>query len=906
MDLADEYLGIPDDYAAHLGGLRWAVAGDALDLADGTTFAFTFQIGAFLEGYLSRGPLIHFGFVVVLLDFLRRHDPPHDRGLRGLVQEAFSSTGRMHRNAGAFFAGLCRDVPPAPGPPVGADLIWRLQYPPHPREVGAALAAPWSTGRFEGHIHRALNAYGFDDLLHWFRHGAGPVKHVAQFVEAIVARPPSLAGVLADLARDARLAAAAPYLGRFVGALTLPRRRLARHDLPLGGYDDIATRGDMAQVLPAQLALEADEFVRRFAERELLFFRREEPHARTREELVVLLDQGVRTWGVVRLMLAAAALALGRFAERRRLSLRVAATSSPATLDPLTADGKALAALVGASDLTAHPGVALERVLEEAGAEPRDVVLLTHPRNLSEPDVAAAARRLTPEARLFALTVTASGAAELSEMRHGAPIALSRFKVEAEAIEPERIAASARATDVPPWTGDVEPVPFPFRFGTGGGSEPLRFAFDHAGEWLLTATASLVFATRTDGTDWEILPRPKSAGVVLNDVRDVLGVAGGFAVVGRYDLGWWIAHYDLGARTCRVYRIAKPRGAPNAVAYYFRKLHLIAVGQGSDVRCLDLGTGSPCPWPNHAVWPLDFGNIVSLGSGKNVRGLRPCGMNAPTDNSEPWQLFLHLSPQTGSLELRNAPGWGEFTPLADGRPLLKGCELGQADCQADTLAAVFMSQTGERILRVFRGPDGMPVSECRLRHIAHRFALSDDGRLLAVQVASGKVEIRLAQGRGPALTVTPAGRYHADVRATLGDGWIVLNNNVAKHLVRWDKGRLEVEAVTNPNSISGGLAVESKTLPPWLFYDPRRFVGVAHGWLVAALDLYGQLALFEANGQLVCMFFSFRHQLAAWLPDGTRLGPAALLGGPPTPGAAEKIGQTLKAAWDRAQRRTMT
>src|SRR5262249_4875761 len=145
-------------------------------------------------------------------------------------------------------------------------------------------------------------------------------------------------------------------------------------------------------------------FFRRFAENELLYFQREEPHAVVRRELVVLLDQGVRTWGDVRLVLAAAVLALGRQAERHKLDFLVAATSSAGELlDPLQAGVETLGQLVEASDLSANSGLALERVLEQPTTAMRDVVLLTHTRNLREADVAAAARRMRPKTRLFSV-----------------------------------------------------------------------------------------------------------------------------------------------------------------------------------------------------------------------------------------------------------------------------------------------------------------------------------------------------------------------------------------------------------------------------------------------------------------------------------------------------------------------
>ena len=46
------------------------------------------------------------------------------------------------------------------------------------------------------------------------------------------------------------------------------------------------------------------------------------------------------------------------------------------------------------------------------------------------------------------------------------------------------------------------------------------------------------------------------------------------------------------------------------------------------------------------------------------------------------------------------------------------------------------------------------------------------------------------------------------------------------------------------------------------------------------------------------MFFMYQGRLAAWAPPDVRLGPASLLGRPPTPGADEKIGRALLAAWE--------
>src|SRR5207253_6964181 len=138
-------------------------------------------------------------------------------------------------------------------------------------------------------------------------------------------------------------------------------RRLAREEIPVGGYADVATHGQVEQILPSQFALDDLEFVRRYAERELLYFRREEPNQRTKQEMVVVLDQGVRTWGEVRLLLSAAVMALARQADRRRIPFLLRCTSmAGGWIDPIQANAEAVAEVLEASDLSPHPGYAPE------------------------------------------------------------------------------------------------------------------------------------------------------------------------------------------------------------------------------------------------------------------------------------------------------------------------------------------------------------------------------------------------------------------------------------------------------------------------------------------------------------------------------------------------------------------
>jgi hypothetical protein len=69
------------------------------------------------------------------------------------------------------------------------------------------------------------------------------------------------------------------------------------------------------------------------------------------------------------------------------------------------------------------------------------------------------------------------------------------------------------------------------------------------------------------------------------------------------------------------------------------------------------------------------------------------------------------------------------------------------------------------------------------------------------------------------------------------------------------------------------------------------------------VDIYGQVAILDQSHSLIVMFFFFRGQFAAWMPDGTRFGPATVTGGPETPGALKKIGRALRQATERGRGR---
>jgi hypothetical protein len=931
MNAVQRYLRLVNSYCEYFGGLRWSSRDNAVVYADGRPFVFNGQVALFLEGFAAGGSLINFNLILHLLDLLEGQGKSYTPEIVWL-RAGYAKAGRPLRNAGAFFAHLCSDIPRILEPVEVRTICERLRDTTMP--VRWFLAGYYSTYlpaehpplgpvEFEEKIITALRPLTEEELLSWLRHGRGTVADAGEKMAQQLPGPRTLAGRLAALTERPRLAGARHFVAQLGGALTLPPRRLAQHELPVGGYADVTTRGHPDRILPSQFALDSWDFFRRYAENELLYFRREEPHAQTRQELIVVLDQGVRTWGDVRLVLGAAVMALGKQAARRKLPFLLATTGTQDLMDPMQTEMNRLGEVVEASDLTPNPGLTLERVLERPASDHgRDVVLLTHPRSLAEDDLAAAARRVGPTDRLFAVTLDDHGAGALTELRHGVPLTLRTFRVDLGRIEPAPAETDGEAPQGPSgWSGDVEPVGFPFSFGVAGPIKPFLFDFDYAGRWLLTVSGNgLLHLWGTDGGNPEVLPRGMLQGQVLTAVTAVLGVAGGFVVAGGCGVQQVGFHYDFDKRTCTAYPVPDPRA--DWFDWYYSPAHhtVIARAERDDAgHAIHLSTGRRYSNRPEAGDPLAKEAYTAWENFQIPE--KYLGVAAgPSTDSIRWP-FCYLDSSTGQVQVKGPnPPWPPFTPLANGRPALKGHRLVEAKRRCRTLT-LKTSGPGDRpdcTLRLFDGPTGTPLEELPLKKPHFSFALSADGTRLAWQVGDARLEIRQATGvPGVLATTWPesfpvygvevigqqrtwAGRFAQQLRFLRGPRWLLLFPRGRRtQFLDWSTGKLEVRTTLPPDlDESQAERAAREALPDFAQYDRQRFtLAATRANPIIVADRYGHMIVFDGRAnRLVCMFFAFRDKLAGWMPDGTQFGPADLIRGPATPGAMEKLGQALLQA----------
>lgn len=928
MKKPGEYLAISEEYGRWLGGLRWAENGEAVEFVSedpevGLTFAMAREIAVFLRGFHNVRNPVPFAYVLHIMWLLGAGSassaPPivFSRRRRRL-SAAFHETGRPLFNAGALLGRLCRDVPREVDPPdvahLDAFLRWWPVSPDDP-PPGPSIEVPsLEPGEFQDRLFRALDGLSDEELQHWLRHGRGPVSEESEQVahETIAARVPDFAELLESVAQRPRLARSAPLVEHLAGALELPARRQLESALPVGGYADVATRGHPEQILPSQFALDGLEFLRRFAARELLYFQREQPRAATEEVVVILVDQGVRTWGDVRLFLAAAAMALAKQLTKKGVSVQLATTGSCGQVTPLLrASAETLGNMLESSDLCLNPAVALETVLEQTDHRLRDVVLLTHPRNLHEEDVVAAARTITAGTRLFAVAVEGSGEVELLEIRHGVAIGLSRCRVTLSEPQQARVQNAAPGS----WQGDVEPIGFPFRMGVLSVLDERHFDFDYTGERLLaSASASgLLHVWRIDSDECEVLPRPMLDGKPLTQVEAIVGVAGGFVVGFQYFDSLAAAHYNLEERTCTVHRLGPPpRPKPAHKLHdwlYHRALHAVIVRSTVDramAHAIDLGADKnfACFRQHDPEAPVaKRAKIAASQAAFQPPASLPVIAESQTRRHDEFGIVLDA--KIGIVEAHtHARTWTGIVPMYNGRRALRKGRIRAARAGENTLAFVADTAQAHLSLYVYRA-SGQTGHECVAEYLVspkvNSFALSTDGRRIAQKLSQFRIEVREIGELGPPKLVTTRTKCHSRLDVGLGDSCLVIRTGKFSHIIRWDGSELTIAGTQDYHEAQmrtrGLISSESTRFGAQTTYDTRRFhSGCRTTRLTALVDLYSHVVLTNSTGVLVAMFFAFRNDVAVWLPDGTKWGPVALIGGPPTPNATSRIAAALRAA----------
>ncbi len=262
----------------------------------------------------------------------------------------------------------------------------------------------------------------------------------------------------AGLARLARHLMASVHVPRALGDL---------EELPLGGFSDLTNRGSLDRLLVSELAQDDLVLSAKLALNEALFLRRESPPKTPQMRRVLLLDNGIRLWGIPRLFAAAVALAMEAMTDRgTRVDVYVPVENQQlcqVTLHTYEGLVQALSPL----HPHAHPGNALLELVRRVGEQKRageaEIFLLTHEDVLSDPAFRSVIDLL--QESFFVGTVNREGRYRLHHVHPLGTRQLKEARLSLDAVMGgERDAAALRRTRVPVHLPSIfHEHPFPIR-----------------------------------------------------------------------------------------------------------------------------------------------------------------------------------------------------------------------------------------------------------------------------------------------------------------------------------------------------------------------------------------------------------------------------------------------------------
>jgi hypothetical protein len=334
---AIDYLRAPANGLWH-----WAESGAVLVWHDGSTVAFREEILQILE-WLAPNGLPSFGAIVFLLAACRGKVPqvtdivvearvplPPRMGkdvailltarqqLKAQLEAALVQLGKASQLANELNLGIKAKCvlaeavfePAKAERHVEARMVLRGLHTPMSDADLLDPERPGVSGSYVRQIHivaEGLKLHNAESLALRLRTG---LDALPKEIDADLPATERARRLIEELSRDREFGAVARAARELMAAVRLPRRLGEREQLAVGGVADITNRGPLDRLLLSELAHDDLTLAVRVALNEALYLRREPPMRELLGTLALLLDSGVRFWGVPRVLATAVALAL--------------------------------------------------------------------------------------------------------------------------------------------------------------------------------------------------------------------------------------------------------------------------------------------------------------------------------------------------------------------------------------------------------------------------------------------------------------------------------------------------------------------------------------------------------------------------------------------------------------------
>jgi hypothetical protein len=232
---------------------------------------------------------------------------------------------------------------------LGAEICsWQLEWPYYgaPCDIWPEIVKiPNSLKDLAESTLRLRMQTGLDEL---------PVATEEELPDCELAR-----ALITELSEDTELEGFARLTRNLMAAISLPKPVSDLAAMPLGGVSDITNRGPLDRLLLSELAHDDLTLAVRIAVNEAMYLRRENPSSNPDRHRVILLENGIRSWGIPKVFATAASLALiAKSSKETTVSTFRANGERIEPVDLVLRDG--LIEQLGELSIDIHPGEALE------------------------------------------------------------------------------------------------------------------------------------------------------------------------------------------------------------------------------------------------------------------------------------------------------------------------------------------------------------------------------------------------------------------------------------------------------------------------------------------------------------------------------------------------------------------
>ena len=235
---------------------------------------------------------------------------------------------------------------------------------------------------------------------------------------------------------------------QIIALLSVPKPIRGEAELPIGGVSDIANKGTPDRLVPSELAYDDLTMVTRIAQNEALYFQREHPPEAAPLQRLILMDHGLRYWGLPRLFHLATALGLVHHPSAESAESPEVYSSRPhgyelISLSDVEDIQEELASLPPHLDATAPLLSFIESYSLSVPEGVPDCFLITSPHNLDDQPFVEALAKLCNQlvqrgGRLFLLLLDGEGNVEFLESFRGGNRLLVKTRLSLEDFLPDR------------------------------------------------------------------------------------------------------------------------------------------------------------------------------------------------------------------------------------------------------------------------------------------------------------------------------------------------------------------------------------------------------------------------------------------------------------------------------------